>query len=91
MNLLLFEDQANEILLPIGDPRTVHVRDVLRRLPGDGFDVAVVNGPKGKATILEDGTAGLPLSFLWQESIEDDRIPIRLLVGLPVVRAQRWA
>ena len=83
MNLLLFEDQANEILLPIGDSRVAHVKEVLRRLPGDDFDVAVVNGPKGKATILEDGTAGLRLSFLWQESIEDDRIPIGLLVGLP--------
>jgi RsmE family RNA methyltransferase len=83
LNLLLFEDQANEILLPTDDPRTIHVRKVLRRLPGDGFDVAVVNGPKGKATILDDGTAGLRLSFLWQESIVDDRNPIRLLVGLP--------
>ena len=83
LNLLLFEDQANEILLPTADPRVAHVRDVLRRLPGDDFDVAVVNGPKGKATILDSGPAGLHLSFLWQETGKDDRIPIRLLIGLP--------
>jgi len=83
LNLLLFEDQANEAFLPSEDPRVEHIRKVLRRLPGDDFDVAVVNGPKGKATILEDSVSGLRLSFLWQERIEDDRIPIRLLVGLP--------
>ena len=83
MNLLLFEDQANEILLPTADPRVAHVREVLRRLPGDDFDVAVVNGPKGKATILDDSPAGMHLSFLWKETVKDDRIPIRLLIGLP--------
>ena len=83
MNLLLFEDQANETLLPIEDPRVDHIKKVLRLLPGDEFDVAVVNGPKGKATILEDSVSGLRLSFFWQERIEDDRMPIRLLVGLP--------
>ncbi len=82
MNLLLFETLVEEILLPPGDSRSLHVREVLRRVPGDEIDVAVVNGPKGKATVLEDCESGMRLSFLWEEVVEDDRCPIHLLLGL---------
>ena len=83
MNLLLFETRANEVLLPLGDPRAVHVREVLRLLPSDDFDVAVVNGSRGKATIVEDGPTGLRISFRWEDFAEDNRLPIHLLAGLP--------
>ena len=83
MNLFLFETAANEVFLLPDDLRTVHVREVLRRVPGDDFDVAVVNGPRGTATVLEDDPTGLSLSFQWEEGVEDDRLPIHLLVGLP--------
>ena len=83
LNLFLFETAPKEILLPPDDPRTVHVREVLRRVPGDDFDVAVMNGPRGKATVVKDGSKGLSLSFKWEEDAEDDRLPIHLLAGLP--------
>ena len=83
MNLLLFETRANEVLLPPDDHRAVHVREVLRLVPRDDFDVAVINGSRGKATIVEDVPSGLRISFQWEDFAEDDRLPIHLLVGLP--------
>ncbi|SVD32285.1 uncharacterized protein METZ01_LOCUS385139, partial [marine metagenome] len=56
---------------------------VLRRVPGDDFAVAVVNGSRGKATVVKDDPRGLCLSFWWGEGAEDDRLPIHLLAGLP--------
>lgn len=83
MNLILFDAPQAELLLPPDDPRALHLRDVLRRQPGDEFDVAAVNGPRGKGTLLAIEPDGLRLAFRWSETAEDDRFPIHLLLGLP--------
>ncbi len=49
---------------------------------GDAFFVGVVNGPRGKATILWDDADGMALQIAWEESAPP-AVPIRLLVGLP--------
>ena len=83
MNLLLFETPCEEVLLSQDDPRYDHVLRVLKRVPGDQLDVASVNGPKGKATVVREDSTGLLLSFVWEGEFHDDRFPIHLVAGLP--------
>jgi 16S rRNA (uracil1498-N3)-methyltransferase len=83
LNLILFDTAAAEATLAPEDPRGSHLRDILRLRPGDQFDVGVVNGPHGKATLLADDAAGTKLSFSWQETVTSDLLPLRLLSGLP--------
>ncbi len=82
MNLILFETTADATRLASGDPRAVHIREVLRMRPGDVLFVGAVNGPRGKATILSDDAAGLRLDVAWEPVIEPPR-PFHILVGLP--------
>jgi RsmE family RNA methyltransferase len=50
---------------------------------GDTFDVGVINGPRGKAIIVEDDhTAGMRLRMEWTAP-PDKPFPIALLIGLP--------
>lgn len=82
MNLLLFDTREERKQLSADDPRVEHIRDVLRMTQGDEFFVGVVNGPKGKAKILEDSDAGMVLEIVWEETV-DPVLPVTLLVGLP--------
>ncbi len=82
MNLILFETANEATRLAPADPRTRHIREVLRMQRGDQLFVGVVNGPRGKATIAEDGAAGLRLEIVWEKSIETPRA-IWVLAGLP--------
>jgi len=83
LNLILFDKAETKVTLPPDDPRVSHLREVLRLVPGDDFDVAVINGPRGKATFANDGPEGMRLLFRWEEHIRNDLLPMRLLVGLP--------
>ncbi len=82
MNLILFERDELTRPLPATDPRTRHVRQVLRRRPGDWFDCGLVDGPPGRARIEQDDTRGLHLSFVWHGE-PPPLAPLWLLVGLP--------
>ncbi|MEX0329873.1 MAG: 16S rRNA (uracil(1498)-N(3))-methyltransferase [Puniceicoccaceae bacterium] len=81
MNRILFESQDARCELAASDPRLEHVRGVLRMKVGDSFDVGVVNGPVGKATIRELGPERMQLSMEWGERppLPPD---IHLLVGM---------
>jgi len=81
VNLILFETTADASRLAPDDPRTVHIRDVLRLKPGDVLFVGAVNGPRGKATLLADGPDGLRLDVAWETRIEPPR-PFHVLVGM---------
>lgn len=81
MNIVLFEESELGNVLPKGDERAVHVLKVLRRQVGDDFDVGLIDGPKGKATLEELSDEGLRLSFVWGEA-EPELLPIELIVGL---------
>lgn len=83
MNIILFTAPEVQLPLPAQDPRTRHILKVLRRQPGDTFDVGLINGPRGKATldrVREDGA--LVLSFSWGVHPAPPA-PIHLVVGLP--------
>lgn len=82
MNLILFEPAEADRPLPRTDPRAVHLLEILRRKEGDSFDAGLVNGPKGKGTLVAIGAAELTLTFSWG-STPAPLDPITLILGLP--------
>lgn len=82
MNLVLFEPPELTAPLPPDDPRTRHVRQVLRRRVGDRFDAGLLNGPRGQAEIVADNDHGLTLNFTWGPPLPP-LPPRHLIVGLP--------
>jgi 16S rRNA (uracil1498-N3)-methyltransferase len=79
---MLFEPDEIGRSLPRGDPRAVHLLQVLRRREGGTFDAGVVNGPRGRGTLVTVGPDALTLSFAW--SAEPPPLaPITLVIGLP--------
>ncbi|RKX34525.1 MAG: 16S rRNA (uracil(1498)-N(3))-methyltransferase [Verrucomicrobia bacterium] len=82
MNLILFELGEFDKLLPLNDPRVIHILEVLRRKPGQDFDAGVIDGPQGKAHYREKTGAGLVLVFD-PVSPTPDPEPITLLIGHP--------
>jgi 16S rRNA (uracil1498-N3)-methyltransferase len=82
MNLILFE--ADEVTQPLSrkDPRAHHILTVLRRNPGESFDVGLVNGPQGKGVVAAQAASSLMLTFAW--GAEPPPLdPITLIIGLP--------
>lgn len=81
MNLILFEPHETGSPLPRSDQRAIHILDVLRRNPGETFDVGLVDGPRGKGTLVEVAPDALRLSFTW--GLPPPPLdPIMLIVGL---------
>ena len=64
------------------DPRAVHLLDVLRRRPGDTFDAGLIDGPRGRGTLIAIAEEALTLSFAWGEP-PPPLSPVHLLIGLP--------
>ncbi|HRE83213.1 MAG TPA: RsmE family RNA methyltransferase [Opitutaceae bacterium] len=82
MNLILFDAHELTGVLPRSDPRAEHVLSVLRRQPGDLFDVGVVNGPRGKGRLESVSDGLLTLSFSWGAPLPS--LPsLRVCLGLP--------
>jgi 16S rRNA (uracil1498-N3)-methyltransferase len=82
LNIIIFDLAETERPLPRSDPRAVHVLDVLRRREGDIFDAGLVDGPRGKGTVVAIGAETLTLSFAWGTP-PPPLDPITLIVGLP--------
>ncbi len=82
MNLILFEPAEAGLPLPLSDPRAAHLLRVLRRAPGDTFDAGLVNGPRGKGTVLGVGPDAISLGFSWGAPTPE-LDPVHLLLGLP--------
>lgn len=82
MNIILFS--ASEVQLPLArnDFRARHILQVLRRKPGESFDAGLINGPRGKGTLVASRDDSLELSFQWGEA-PPPLAPIALIVGLP--------
>lgn len=80
MNLILFESAVPS--LPRSDPRIAHVVDVLRRGPGEPFDVGLVNGPRGRAQITSISAQTVTLAFEWGPA-PGPLDPLTLIIGLP--------
>jgi 16S rRNA (uracil1498-N3)-methyltransferase len=82
VNIILFSPSEVELPLPRRDARARHILTVLRRQPGDQFDAGLINGPRGKATLLEVGPEALQLAFAWGEP-PPELPPLQLILGLP--------
>ena len=82
VNIILFRSPEVELPLPRQDPRARHILAVLRRRPGDTFDAGLMNGPRGKGTLVAVEAEHLVLSFAWGAS-PPPLNPLTLLVGLP--------
>lgn len=82
MNIILFRSTETDQPLPRQDPRARHILDVLRRRPGDSFDAGLLNGPRGKGTLVAVNQEHLSLAFAWGEP-PPPMCPLALLIGLP--------
>ena len=81
MNRILFEEQAHRYALDPADPRFEHVRGVLRMKEGDSFDAGVINGPAGKAHIVQLTATEMSVEVEWGARPPLPP-PIHLLVGM---------
>lgn len=82
MNLVLFNSDEVARPLPRSDPRAQHVLAVLKRQPGDSFDAGLINGPRGRGTVLAVAAETLSFSFVWGEPPPPPE-PVTLIIGLP--------
>src|SRR6218665_916816 len=82
MNLvLLSKTEAESGTLPAGDARSAHLLKVVGVKAGGSFFVGMVNGLRGKATIL-DTSAGIRFSVDWETTVQE-KLPLVFIVGLP--------
>jgi 16S rRNA (uracil1498-N3)-methyltransferase len=79
---MLFEPDEIGRPLPRSDPRALHLLQVLRRSEGGRFDAGVVDGPRGRGTVVTVGPDTLILSFAWGAE-PPPLAPITLIIGLP--------
>ncbi len=82
MNLILFTPAEASKPLPSHDPRAIHLINVLRRRAGDEFDAGLINGPRGRGTLVDVSESELTISFVWREQ-PPALSPVTLLVGMP--------
>jgi RsmE family RNA methyltransferase len=82
VNIILFRSPEVELPLSRRDPRAQHILTVLRRRPGETFDAGLVNGPRGKGTLVAVEEERLLITFSWGES-PPPLHPLTLLIGLP--------
>jgi len=82
LNLILFQREETLRPLPRTDERAQHILNVLRRQVGDTFDAGIINGPRGKGTLIAVTNEHLELAFNWtiRPGAPD---PITLIIGLP--------
>ncbi|NBD38921.1 MAG: RsmE family RNA methyltransferase [Verrucomicrobia bacterium] len=81
MNRILFEERRADYRLPASDPRFTHARGVLCLRKGDVFDVGLVNGPVGKATVTAVDRRQLSFAVEWGE-VPPPPPEVHLLLGL---------
>lgn len=82
MNLILFTPAEASKPLPCDDPRAVHLLNVLRMRAGDEFDAGLIDGPRGRGTLVDVSGAKLTISFVWREA-PPALGPVALIVGMP--------
>ena len=82
MNLLLFEPAEIDRPLPRTDARAQHLLEILHRREGDSFDAGLVDGPRGKGTLVALAADALTLRFEWGNP-PPPLAPITLILGLP--------
>jgi RsmE family RNA methyltransferase len=82
VNIILFSPSEVELPLARSDVRACHLLGTLRRGEGDTFDAGLIDGPRGRGTIVAIGEHELTLAFAWGES-PPPLLPVHLIIGLP--------
>jgi 16S rRNA (uracil1498-N3)-methyltransferase len=82
VNLILFETAETTVPLRRTDPRAIHLLEVLRRRAGDTFDAGLVDGPRGKGTLIAIAPDTLTLAFAWGDAPPPPS-PFTMIIGLP--------
>ena len=83
MNIILFQHEELDSVIPPSDPRCVHLQKVLHKGPGDSFVAGIVNGPAGEARILSLSTAA-GLRFQFAATSDGKPLhPVSLIIGFP--------
>ena len=88
MNLILLDDVSDHCHWPADDPRTRHIRKVLRTSVGGTLKVGAIDGPLGLATIIADDDDGIAVTIEWGEA-PPPLHPLQLIVGTPRPQAAR--
>lgn len=81
MNVVLFETMPAQGFVPASDARFVHVRDILSLKKGDTFQMGIVGGAKGVATILDMDAGGMHVSFQPTDKDAARMYPVTLIIG----------
>lgn len=83
MNLILFETVFQQVQLAAQDPRTKHIRSVLRIEKGGVLFVGFINGDRGVAELRQvNGDGSIELALLGTE-VAPPLLPIDLVIGMP--------
>lgn len=81
MNIVLFEPHEIDGPLPLSDERARHILSILKCEVGDSFDVGVVDGERGKATVT--GVADSEILLDFELGIAGPALaPVDLIIGL---------
>jgi RsmE family RNA methyltransferase len=90
MNLILFDENeilrknsnsTAEILLPLTDPRAIHIIKILKAAEGSRIDAGIVNSKRGKAVVEKITSDAMMLIFM-PETDPAGLFPLTLLLGL---------
>lgn len=83
MNLILFETVFQQVQLAAQDPRTKHIRSVLRIEKGGVFYVGFVNGERGVVELSQVNADGSIELALLETEAAPPLLPIDLVIALP--------
>lgn len=81
MNIILFERMPEGNVIPRSDYRFQHIDGILHLGVGDSFQMGIVNGPKGAATITAMDGRGCRFVFAETEKDASSLYPVTLLIG----------
>jgi 16S rRNA (uracil1498-N3)-methyltransferase len=83
LNLILFEANETQAPLHLSDPRAQHLVEVLHASAGSRFDAGLIQGPRGKGTVVSISACDMTLTFAWDAAPVAPLESIYLIIGLP--------
>jgi RsmE family RNA methyltransferase len=94
VNLILLEphELTNSGIVELRDRRAEHIRNVLHAGPGTSIRAGVINGPRGRATIVELSADRVVLRCAFDESAPPaPKVDLLLALPRPKVMRRLWA
>lgn len=85
MNIIILttEDQIKDNTFKINDERAIHIQNVLKSDIGDILEIGLLNGPKGKAKVVELQDSEVKLEIVNFEKTEEEPQKLELVCALP--------